>query len=604
MAEIESSRRRGHYSIEDILRIPQVYSRRVSHSRERMAFFWDKTGRLELYLMDLVTREVEQVSKGDMPKSVRTRPVWSRDESWLMLTRDVKGNEQHDLYRYVIKIGEFEQLTETPRAQEVPQDVGPRGDWFSFTSNRDGPVALFKIRADGSEVVKLAEHRNPVRGGRWSPDGERLAYGVNESENLKNQDIWLVKADGSERRLLIRVKEGSRETFGDWSPDGRYIAFGSDSTGYGRVGLFDMEEGVTKWLSPGRYDESSIEFSRDGSMLLCTRNRDACRELLIYDVESGEERVLNLPPGVASGWNFVLEDKFIVGGFSTTDKPPYLFLYDLKGDEVETLIPAELGSLKEEWFVEGEYIKYRSTDDLDIYALLYKPKDIGEERLPAIVIPHGGPTAQYFRSFNKLAQLLADRGYVVLLPNVRGSTGYGVEFRDMNIKDWGGGDLEDIASGVEYLKGLPYADPERFGIYGGSYGGYMTYIATVKKPELWRAACAHVGITDLLSLYENSMSHFKYYLRQQMGDPEKDRELWMDRSALHHAEKLRCPILITQGLNDPRCPVQQARIYKEKLDELGKEYEYAEIDYGHGSQDLTERIETYRRLLDFLERRL
>jgi len=597
--------RRGLLSVEEIVRIPQVYFPRVSHSGRRMAFFWDRTGRIELYVMNLSMREIRQASRGNLPKSVRARPVWSRDESWLLLAKDVKGNEQHDLYCFDIRRGEMKQFTDTPKAQEVPQDVSPDGEWFSFTSNRNGPVALFKIRADGSEVMGLAEHRNPVRGGWWSPEGRWLAYGVNESHNLLNQDVWLVREDGSERRLLIRVEEGSRESFGDWSPDGRYIAFGSDATGYQRVGLYDMREENIRWLSPGDHDEVPIEFSRDGSMLLCTRNRDACIELLIYDVESGESRRLNLQPGVARYGGFVLEDRFVVGELSTTREPPYIFLYDLEKDESEVLIPAELGSIRKEWFMEGEYIKYRSTDGLEIYAILYKPRDITEgERLPAIVIPHGGPTAQYFRNFNKLAQLLVDRGYVVLLPNVRGSTGYGVEFRDMNIKDWGGGDLEDVVSGVEYLKTLPYVDHGRIGIYGGSYGGYMTYIATVKRPELWRAACAYVGITDLLSLYENSMSHFKYYLRQQMGDPEKDRDLWMDRSALYHAERLRCPILIIQGLNDPRCPVQQARIYRQRLEELGKEFEYVELDYGHGSLDPQERIETWKLMLDFFHRRL
>jgi dipeptidyl aminopeptidase/acylaminoacyl peptidase len=603
MAKSKSSRE-GHYSIEDILKIPQVYAPRVSHSRRRMTFYWDKTGKLELYIMDLRTKRIRQVSKGDLPKSVGARPVWSRDDSWLMITKDVKGNEQHDLYRFNPRTGGMKQLTDTPRAQDVPVDVSPDGAWFSFTSNRDGPVALFKIKAETAEVVKLAEHKNPITGGRWSPDGERLAYGVNESKNLVNQDVWLVKADGSEKRLLIRVKEGSKESFGDWSPDGRLIAFGSDATGYDRVGLFDMKENSVRWLSTGKHDETPIEFSQDGKMLLCSRNRDACIELLIYDMKPGEERLLNLPPGVSTGGYFVLGDKFVVGDLSTTKAPPSIFLYSLKKDEAEMLIQAELGALREEWFVEGEYTKYKSTDNLDLYTLVYKPKDIGKEKLPAIVIPHGGPTGQYYRNFSKIAQLLADRGYVVLLPNVRGSTGYGVEFRDMNIKDWGGGDLEDIAAGVEYLKVLPYVDPKRIGIYGASYGGYMTYIATVKKPELWGAACAHVGITDLLSLYENSMSHFKYYLQQQMGDPEKDRELWKDRSALYHADDLRCPILIIQGLNDPRCPVQQARIYREKLDQLGKEYEYRELDYGHGSQDLQERLETYGLLLDFFQRKL
>lgn len=176
MEKKKSSRPKGHYSIEEILKIPQVYLPSVSHSGEKIAFFWDKTGRIELYTIDLKSRRIKQVSKANMPKSVRAKPVWSRDESWLMLAKDVKGNEQHDLYRFNIKTGGLKQFTDTPKAQEVPVDVSPDGAWFSFTSNRDGPVTLFKIKVDTAEVVKLAEHKNPVTGGRWSPDGQFIAF--------------------------------------------------------------------------------------------------------------------------------------------------------------------------------------------------------------------------------------------------------------------------------------------------------------------------------------------------------------------------------------------------------------------------------------------
>jgi len=220
---------------------------------------------------------------------------------------------------------------------------------------------------------------------------------------------------------------------------------------------------------------------------------------------------------------------------------------------------------------------------------------------------HGGPTGQWFRAFDPFAQFLVDRGLVVLEPNIRGSTGYGVAFRDAALKDWGGVDLEDVAAGAEYLRTLPYVDPERLVVFGGSYGGFMTFIAATKKPDLWRAAVAWVGISDLHRMWDESKEHFRYFLREQMGDPEKDRALWRDRSAIEFADRLEAKLLMVHGVNDPRCPVSQSRIFRDKLLSLGKregvDFEYVELgDEGHGSADIQQKIRTFTILAEYLER--
>jgi dipeptidyl aminopeptidase/acylaminoacyl peptidase len=195
----------------------------------------------------------------------------------------------------------------------------------------------------------------------------------------------------------------------------------------------------------------------------------------------------------------------------------------------------------------------------------------------------------------------------VLEPNIRGSTGYGVAFRDAAIKDWGGADLEDVAAGAEYLRRLPYVDPDRVIVFGGSYGGYMTFMAVTKKPDLWRAGVAWVGITDLKRMYDSSMEHFKYFLREQMGDPDEHAALWADRSAVTFAHQLTAKLLMVHGTNDPRCPVEQSRRFRDRLLELGRvegvDFEYVEFeDEGHGSNDIEQKIRTFRILADYLDR--
>jgi dipeptidyl aminopeptidase/acylaminoacyl peptidase len=248
---------------------------------------------------------------------------------------------------------------------------------------------------------------------------------------------------------------------------------------------------------------------------------------------------------------------------------------------------------------------------LEIPALLYHPKDIKQgEKLPAFVWPHGGPTTQYFCEFAPLPQFFASKGYVVLLPNVRGSTGYGVEFRDACIKDWGGKDLGDVVAGAKFLKGLSYVDSDRIGILGRSYGGFLTYLAVTKEPDIWKAGVAWVGITDLPRLYESAMPHYKAGFEEQMGDPEEDRELWEDRSAVNFAQNLKVKLLMVQGVDDPRCPVEQARIFRDRLLELGfeegKDFEYVELEGGHMGwyTNIQSKIQQVKLIADFFDRNL
>jgi dipeptidyl aminopeptidase/acylaminoacyl peptidase len=226
-----------------------------------------------------------------------------------------------------------------------------------------------------------------------------------------------------------------------------------------------------------------------------------------------------------------------------------------------------------------------------------------------MVYVHGGPTGQWTRSFDIFAQFMASRGFVVIEPNIRGSTGYGVEFRDAALRDWGGKDLEDVEYAARYVRSLPQVDPARLCVYGGSYGGFITFIASTKKPDLWKAAVAAVGICDLHAMWDESYEHFRYFLREQMGDPEQDRALWRDRSAIEFAHQLRARLLMLHGTNDPRCPVSQSRMFRDKLVSLGKregvEWDYVEYtDQGHGSIDIAAKTERMRLIADWLDRAL
>jgi len=614
-----ATRREPRIPLEELCRLPTFYLPVVSWQGDRVAFYWDRTGRLELHVMDLVTGETRQVSHGEVPRALRAGFAWDRVGRGIVFAKDSGGTEQHDLYRIDVASGVVTQLTSDPSAQEYVAQFSPDDAWITVLTNKRHPAApdrpgqlnLWKMRADGSDYAPLTSYAFPVFGGLWSPDGRLISYFTNEdATELKNTDAYVIRADGSDARKVLSVKNGSKDTIADWHPDGRRLAVTSDASGQNRAGILDIETGAVRWLGQASVEEHAARFSRDGKLLAVIRNHESSVRPVIYDVETGAARELTLPDGFAVGASFFDDDRKLLVTFSTDVTRSSLVAYDLRTDTYEALLPAEYGSIDRSVFVESKHVWYPTFDGRTIPALLYQPRHISAgERLPGVVHVHGGPTAQWFRGFDPFAQFLVDRGLVVIEPNIRGSTGYGVDFRDAAIKDWGGADLEDVAAAAEYLGSLPYVDPERLVVFGGSYGGFMAFIAATKKPDLWRAAVSWVGITDLHRLYEKSMEHFKYYFREQMGDPEKDRALWRDRSAIEFADRLKAKLLMVHGVNDPRCPVDQSRMFRDRLLALGRnegeDFEYVELDdEGHGSTDIAQKIRTFNILADYLERAL
>ena len=611
------TRRQPRIPLEELCRLPSFFFPVVSWRGDRVAYYGDASGRMELYVMDLATRDVRQVSHGETPRALRTGFTWTRDDREIAFGKDTDGNEQHDIYLIDVASGAVRSLTSDPKAEEHAAEFSPDDQWLLVNTNkrlpetpdRPGQLNIWKVKRDGSEYTPLTRHAFPAFATGWSKDGTKIAYVTNEdTTDLKNRDGYLIDPKGGAPRKVWSVRKGSQDTFGGWHPDSRRIAVTSDASGANRAGILDTETGDVRWLSPEGVEEYAFKFSKNGTLLACARNHESSVTPVVYDVGTGTGRVLKLPAGFALGAQFFDDDRKLLITYSTDTTRSSLVAYDLASDTYETLLDAQYGSIDRGAFVQAQHTYYPTFDGRKIPAILYKPQGIGQgERLPAIVHVHGGPTAQWFRGFDPFAQFLVDRGYVVIEPNIRGSTGYGVEFRDAALRDWGGADLEDVSAAAKYLRTLPYVDGDRIVVFGGSYGGFMSFIAATKKPDDWRAAIAWVGISDLHRMWDESKEHFRYFLREQMGDPEKDRALWRDRSAIEFADKLKAKLLMVHGVNDPRCPVSQSRMFRDKLLALGRkegqDFEYFELtEEGHGSADIEQKIRTFRILSDYLER--
>lgn len=255
-------------------------------------------------------------------------------------------------------------------------------------------------------------------------------------------------------------------------------------------------------------------------------------------------------------------------------------------------------------------ISYKSRDGLTINGYLTLPKNKEVKDLPLIVNPHGGPWARdMWGGFNPEVQLLANRGYAVLQVNFRSSTGYGKEFLQAGNKQWGGLKIQDdITDGVQWAIDQGIADPDRIGIYGASFGGYATLAGITYTPDLYAAAVDYVGVSNIFTLlntippYWETMRNMFY---ERVGHPEKDKELLTAVSPVFHADKIKTPLFVAQGANDPRVNKAESDQIVEALRARGVEVEYMLKDNeGHGFANEENRIEFYNAMVKFFDSHL
>ncbi len=601
--------------LEALVRLPSILAPKLAWKGDRVAFYWDRTGRNELFVQSIATGDVRQVSHGEVPRSVKVGLAWDRNDEFVIFGKDEEGNEKHDLYRMEVAGGEVTRLTSVG-ADLAPSDISPDNRWLLFVATAPGrggrrQLNAWRVPIAGGEAEQVTDFDAPVGAlgaVRYRADGRALGFSANESPDLRNADLYVSGPEGDGPTRVFRAREGSRDSFSAWHPDGQQIAFDSDASGVTRPMVLDRRSGEVRTFGDGRSDEYAKSFSSDGRSLLTVRLDGVRLGPRLYDLSSGD--AVDLPPasGDVRPLDFDATGTGIIGLRTSSTEPTTLVRLGPGPDQV-ILRPADYGGIDPGRLTEVAVVGYRAPDGRSIEALLYAPRGRSAgRRVPAILELHGGPTAHFSERFDPLAQHFASRGFAVLQPNVRGSTGYGPDFRDLNRFDWGGGDLRDVVAAAEYLRGLPYVDPDRLGVWGGSYGGYLTYMAVVRHPGLWGAACAWIGMTDLESLYDGSREHFQYYLRQQMGDPATHRALWRQRSAIHEAHRLRARLLIVHGVNDPRCPIDQARAFRDRLlgagRVLGRDFEYLELPEGHGSSDVEQKLRCYATVAEFFARAL
>ncbi|MFC7132303.1 MULTISPECIES: S9 family peptidase [Salinibaculum] len=613
--------------IEELARLPTLAHPTVSPDGSEVALYYDGSGRNELHVLDVASGELRQWSDGEVPRNARWYLEWGADGDRVFFHLDEGGNEQNDVHA-LHRDGTVEPVVEMDGQVSV-NDVGADGETLLLGSSRDGQMNVYSHDLTSGETTKITDYDRAVWTADLSPDGDAVAYATNETDDYDNRDVYVADADGSNPRNLDIGEVGAEATPADWGPDGDRLLVGDNSEDLGRIGVYDLTSDDVRWLGDGEFEEAPTAFLPGGDRVVGTRDRDAVTVPVVYDLETGEGREFDIPDGVATFGQYpgagdpVVDEDHVVVTHTTPTKRPELLLYDLATDEYETLVAAEHGPFDRADFADAEYftvdsdgvpetaaeaVDHDPSDELEIGALLY---DSGERPSPLVVNPHGGPRGRDSMRFDIYTQVLAAQGFSVLKVNYRGSTGRGREFVERLIEDWGGAEQGDVAIAAEdVLSEYDWLDDERVVVFGGSYGGYSAYWQLVQYPDLYDAGVAWIGLTDLEDMFENTMPHYRTEIMEKyMGTPEDNPDLYEQRSPVTHADNLDAPLFVVHGVNDRRVPVSQARIFRERLEDLGydagEDFEYEELgEEGHASSDQEQKLRMFRMLTDFLDRRV
>jgi dipeptidyl aminopeptidase/acylaminoacyl peptidase len=290
---------------------------------------------------------------------------------------------------------------------------------------------------------------------------------------------------------------------------------------------------------------------------------------------------------------------------TSATETPQLWILDLRSGAARVVFETTRAVPAAD-LVEPELIRIAAADG-DIPCFVYRPRG-ASGRTPAVLHPHGGPEGQSRPSFtSSSAYLLSliDRGVTLVVPNIHGSTGYGLGWQKAIHRDWGGIDARDLRAVTDWMAADPRIDPTRLAVYGGSYGGFATLLCVTTNPDRWKCAVDVFGVANLVTMIEHAQPNWRRFLKLWIGDLETDRAKLVERSPITHMDKVRCPMLVVQGSNDPRVPKEESDQVVERLRARAIPVEYMVFeDEGHGFTKRANSDHAHARIVDFLTEQL
>lgn len=604
----------GLYKVEDFFRNPEKTSYQISPNGELIAYLAPHKRRMNVNIQEVKSGKKKRIT------SLLERDIagyaWINDEN-IIYIRDNGGDENYSLSVVDVHTGESRELTPYENVKiQIIDDLEDSPDEVIIAMNKDNKQLFdpYRLNIMTGDIIKLAENsmETPISGWFTDHDGKlRLATAVEEGVN---STILYRDSEDEEFRKVITTdfRTSIIPLFFDFEEDHiLYVAsnLGRDKTVIRQLDchtgkevgdiIYENEEVDVQGLNYSRKNKrlTSISYYTDKlHRVILDEEMDQLQKDLSAHFKGLETRIVSQNKD---------ETKFIIRTFSDVNMGAY-YLYDKEEHAIMEL--CRIGY----WLEDGELnpmssIRFMARDGMNIHGYLTIPGNEDADT-PLIVLPHGGPWVRDYWGFNPEIQMLAHHGFAVLQINYRGSTGYGKKFWESSFKEWGCDMQNDITDGVTWAINNYPIDRDRIAIYGGSYGGYAALAGVTYTPDLYKCCVDYVGVSNLLTFLNTIPPYWKPYLKmmyEMVGNPEEDEEIMKKYSPALNAEKIKVPVLVAQGANDPRVNIRESNQIVSSLKRRNIPVTYiVKEDEGHGFMKEENRIEFYKLMLGFLHKHL
>jgi dipeptidyl aminopeptidase/acylaminoacyl peptidase len=597
--------------LRDFFKNPEKTGYQISPDGKYLSYLAPYENRLNIFIEDLQTGETKRVT------NATDRDLYNyfwKGNNTVLYVKDNGGDENFQLYASNINTGVPKNLTPFDSVRVgITDDLPEIDDYILIEMNKRNKEIfdVYRVNVNTGELTMVAENPGNVSG--WVTDHEGKVRVATTTDGVNTALLYReTENDPFKEILKTNFKETLAPLFFTFDNQNIYAAsnLGRDKAA---IVKFDIKNGkeIEELYSNPEVDVENLNYSRKRQVLTSIPYTTWKRQVHFLD-DRTKGVYEDLYSQLGTNYEVVIvdltkdESKYLVRTYSDRSLGSF-YLYDYETKNLKELADVSPW-LNENDLAEMKPIQYTSRDGLTINGYLTLPKGVDPKNLPVVVNPHGGPWYRDVWTFNPEVQFLANRGFAVLQVNFRGSTGYGRKFWEESFKQWGLKMQDDVTDGVNWLIEQGIADPSRVAIYGGSYGGYTTLAGLAFTPDVYSAGVDYVGVSNLFTFMETIPPYWKPYLEmmyEMVGNPKTDSAQFIATSPVFHADKIKAPLFIAQGKNDPRVKKSESDQMIEAMKKRGIEVEYMVKDNeGHGFHNEENRFDFYETMEKFLKKHL
>jgi dipeptidyl aminopeptidase/acylaminoacyl peptidase len=573
---------------------------------KQIAFVSDLTGIPQLWIAPAAGGFPTQVTALDDPVS---GAIWSPDGAWLAFSVAPGGGLNEQIYVVRPDGSELRRLTEGGQENNFLGEWTRDGRFVTMSSNRRDPATTDSYLIDvASGVARLVAENRGIGGiTEVSRDGARAV--ITRLASRGSNDLYLVDVDGGKEVLLTAHDGPGTFVGGQFSADGRTVYLGSnkdrDLVAFGRVKPGAAPVAIELMAQRDDAELSSFRIDDRGTRAALLWNVGGRSELALLDLRTGRSvRAPALPAEIAGGLRFSRDGKRLVMVMAGSGAPSDVWTFDLASKRYTQVTRSPHAGIDLEKMVRPELVKYRAHDGLELSGWLYRPAGASKPG-PIVLSFHGGPEGQERPGFNSTYQALLARGISVLAPNVRGSSGFGKKFVNLDNGALRVDSVKDIKATIDHVVGAGIADPKRIGIVGGSYGGYMVMAGLTEYPDLFAAGANLFGVVNFETFFKNTQPWMAAISTVEYGHPVKQAAMLRQLSPIHRIDRVVAPTIVLHGKNDTNVPVVEAEQVVQTLRQRRVPVEYVLFpDEGHGWRKTPNRIRSTVAIVRWFDRYL